>query len=90
MARPVVVCLFGILILLSPFALTQNPPASDPQALAYASQSIAVVTGGTAINDITLTGNATWNQADSGSATLKALGTGESRMDLALSSGNPL
>ena len=62
-------------------------PASDPQALAYAAQSIAALTGGTVINDVTLTGNVVWLGTETGTATLKALGTGESRMDLALSSG---
>lgn len=60
---------------------------SDPQAVAYAAHSIAAMTGGTSISDVTLTGNVTWNGSDTGTATLKALGTGESRMDLALSSG---
>lgn len=63
-------------------------PASDPQALAYAAHSIAAMTGGTTVSDITLTANVTWNAgSDTGTATLRALGTGESRMDLALSSG---
>lgn len=68
-------------------AVGQNAPASDPQALAYAAQSMAAVTGSTNISDVTLTGSVTWNGTDSGTATLEALGTGESRMDLALSSG---
>jgi hypothetical protein len=49
---------------------------------------MAAVTGGNSISDVTLTGNVTWNSgADSGTATLRALGTGESRMDLVLSEG---
>jgi hypothetical protein len=64
-------------------------PASDPQALSYAAQSIAALTGGTAISDVTLTGSVTWNAgaSDTGTFTLRALGSGESRMDLALTSG---
>ena len=72
---------------LSALAVAQNPPASDPQALSYAAQSIAALTGGTSINDVTLTGSVTWNGNDTGNATLMALGTGESRMDLTLGSG---
>ncbi|HZC24822.1 MAG TPA: hypothetical protein VE866_15895 [Candidatus Binatia bacterium] len=69
-------------------AFGQTPTASSPQALAYAAQSIAALTGGNPITDVTLTGTVTWNAgADTGTASLKALGTGESRMDLALSTG---
>jgi hypothetical protein len=72
----------------SSFAQNQ-PPASDPQAVAYAAQSVAAMTGSTIINDITLTGTVTWyvGDTDTGTATLRALGTGESRMDLALTAG---
>lgn len=75
------------LFLLSITLTAQTPPPSDPQALSYAAQSISAMTGGTTINDVTLTGNATWSGNDSGTATLEALGTAESRMDLALSAG---
>ena len=69
-------------------ASAQNqPPASDPQALSYASQSITAMVGSVSINDVTLTGSVTWNGSDTGTATLRALGTGESRIDLALTSG---
>lgn len=78
--------LIAVLFLTS-LGIAQNPPASDPQALSYAANSIAALTGGTAINDVTLTGNVTWSGSDTGTATLTALGTGESRMDLALGSG---
>ena len=82
-----VVFIFALLILAGS-AVAQTQPPSDPQALSYASQSIAALTGGTSISDVTLTGNVTWNAgADTGSATLRALGSGESRMDLALTSG---
>ena len=55
--------------------------------MSYAAKSIAALTGGTGINDATLTGSVTWAGNDTGAATLMALGTGESRMDLALGSG---
>jgi hypothetical protein len=86
MAKPAAAIL--VVIVLLGCVSAQNVPSSDPQALAYAAQSIAALTGGTPIADVTLTGNVTWNaDADTGTTTLRALGTGESRMDLALSSG---
>ncbi len=74
-------------LFLSTFAFAQNPPASDPQALSYAAKSIASLTGGTTITDVTLTGSVTWAGSDTGTANLTALGTSESRMDLTLGSG---
>jgi hypothetical protein len=61
-----VLCLF----LVSPAFLSCQQPRSDPQAVAYASQSIAALTGGTSINDVTLSGTVTWNAAggDTGTA----------------------
>lgn len=75
----------------SRFVFAQSPPASDPQALSYASQSIAVLTGGAAISDVTLTGNViriAGSETDTGPATLLAKGTSESRIDLQLTGGN--
>jgi hypothetical protein len=86
MARLAVVWIF-VGITLTSFASTNQAPASDPQALAYAAQSFAAMTGGTTVNDVTLTGSVTWIGSDTGTATLMALGTGESRMDLALTGG---
>ncbi len=68
-------------------ALAQNAPASNPQALSYASQSIAAMVGSVSVSDVTLTGTATWNGSQTGTATLRALGTGESRIELALTAG---
>ncbi len=87
MYRLLLLALFVSIVVRPTSLLAQGPPASDPTALAFAAQSIAALTGGISISDITLTGNVTWNGTDTGSATLKALGTGESRMDLSLSSG---
>ena len=80
---------FALVGIPSLLVVGQNPPPSNPTALAYAAQSIAAMTGTTSISDVTLTGNVTWNGSgsDTGTATLRALGTGESRMDLALTSG---
>jgi hypothetical protein len=64
---------------------------SDPQALAFAAQSIAALTGGTAIADVTLTGNATrtvGSDIGTGTATFYGKGQNESRLDLNLSNGN--
>ncbi len=43
-----------LLLLLSYLTLAQNPPTSDPQALAFAGQSIASMTGGAATGLIQL------------------------------------
>jgi hypothetical protein len=90
MPRPAVVSMFFSVVFFTCFVSAQNqPPASNSQAVAYSTQSMAAITGGARISDVTLTGSVTWNggETDTGAATLRALGTGESRMDLALSSG---
>ena len=67
---------------------TNNPVlASDPQAISLAAQSIAKMTGGTTIRDATLTGSVTWNGTETGTATLKTSGLGETRLDLNLPTG---
>jgi hypothetical protein len=68
----------------------QNQPPSDPQAVTYATQSIAAMTGSITISDVTLSGTVTWNGSatpESGTATLMALGTAESSMNLVLPDG---
>lgn len=88
MSRLLLILLLGTAVVSFPILLgAQNPPQSDPQASSFAAQSIAALTGGTSISDVTLTGNVAWNGSDTGTATLKALSTGESRMDLALTAG---
>lgn len=79
-----------LILLLVSLASAQNPPQSDPQAVSFASQSIAALTGRNTISDVTLTGSVTWSGGSSpetGTATLLASGTGESRMSLILPSG---
>ena len=69
----------------------QKRPLSDPQALLYAAQSIVAISGGKQILDVTLSGRVTWTvgrEREMGTVTLWALSNGESRVDLALSSGN--
>ena len=65
-------------------------PASDPKAVALASQSMAAMTGGNRISDVTLTSNITWtvgSESQIGSGLMQAAGNGESRIDFQLSSG---
>src|ERR1700736_6784489 len=90
MAR--LVAVFSIVsIALTCLASTKTQTSvSDPQAVLYASQSIAALVGSAAISDVTLTGNVTWtagSATENGTATFIASGKGESRMDLSLSSG---
>jgi hypothetical protein len=85
-------CGFGLslILLLVSVASSQNPPQSDPQAVAFASQAMTALTNGVAVTDVTLSGNATWiagSDDETGSATLLEKGTGESRIDLNLSGG---
>jgi hypothetical protein len=78
------------LLLLSPSAPQQTAPASDPQAVALLQRSLAAQTNGTSIADVTLSAATTRNagsEGDSGTATLKALAAGGSRLDLTLASG---
>jgi len=58
---------------------------SDPQAVTLAVQSLAALTQGRPIADVTLSGTATWiagGDSFSGPVTLKARGAGQSRVDL--------
>jgi hypothetical protein len=89
-SRSIVVALAFLLFVFTDHALAQRQTTSDPQALAYAAQSIAALTGGTQINDVTLTGSVIWtagSDTESGTAKLKALGVTESRLDLMLTGG---
>jgi hypothetical protein len=73
-----------------PTRSVRKPSSTDQRAAALAAQSIAAMTGGATIADVTLTGNVTWtvgSDTETGAATLQALGPGESRMDLVLSKG---
>ena len=70
---------------------TNQVTSSDPQALAFAVKSVAVLTGGEPIADVTLTGTATRTAAsdiETGTVTLKALGTASSLIDFSGSEGN--
>jgi len=64
-----------LVFLTAAFVVAQTPPTNDPQALALAAKSIAALTGGTAVTDVTLTGVVTWSggETDTGVAALRAL-----------------
>lgn len=71
-------------------AQQQPVPPSQAQAVALATNALSALSGGQAISDVTLTGTATriaGSDVGSGTVTLKALGSLDSRMDLSLSSG---
>ena len=80
-----------------PFVLVCSPvfcraqvPQSDPTAVALANQAMSALTSGVSLSDITLSGNVNWtngSDSEAGTGTFLALGTGESRMDLVLSTG---
>ncbi len=69
---------------------TTPASANSTQATALLSQSAAALTGGVTLTDVTLSGTArriVGSDDESGTAVLKALATGESRMDLSFPSG---
>jgi len=87
---------FALAVLSCVFALPSSAQqvsttaTQNPQAVALATNSIAVLSGNVQIADVTLTGTATriaGSDVGTGTFTLKALGTLDSRMDLSLSSG---
>jgi hypothetical protein len=87
---------FGVplILLLASVASTQTPPPSDPKAVAFATQSIAALTNGTATADVTLSGNAIWTtgtNTESGTATATARQTwkvGSTRHSVAGTAGS--
>lgn len=89
MARIAAFTLFAIAVLSYSSSAQNQAPVSNPQAVTYAAQSITALTGSTTVSDVTLTGTVTWygGDTDTGTVTLRALGTGESWMDLALTAG---
>jgi hypothetical protein len=87
---------FTFVVLSLVFALPANAqqastvPAQNLTAISLARNSVAVLSGGVQISDITLTGTATrvvGSDTGSGTVTLNALGTTSSRIDLSLSDG---
>jgi hypothetical protein len=78
-------------LVLIPFSVrSQQAVVQNSQAVAFATQALAALTGTTPVNDITLTGTATrtaGSDVETGSITLRALGNPDSRFDLVLTSG---
>jgi hypothetical protein len=71
-------------------AQTTSPATTQPQASTLLAQSAAALMGSATVTDVTLTGNArriAGSDDESGTASLKAMAAGESRMDLTLSGG---
>jgi hypothetical protein len=82
--------LLAILLLPAKFAAAQA--GSDSQALTLAAQAQQAMTHGVAISDVTLTGTATQTAgswSNTGSATFKAKGTAESRLDFSAAGLHP-
>ena len=83
-----------VVFITAPWALAQSassaPVASDPQAVSLAKQSVAALTSGATIADVTVTANVistSGSDDENGTGTFSAKGTGESRVDLILSTG---
>src|SRR6266699_5536539 len=77
-------------ILLAAVITAQQLSTQTSQALPILQRSLGVLVGTTAINDVTLTGTVrrvAGSDDETGTAVLKALATGEARMDLGFSSG---
>ncbi|MGH9648081.1 MAG: hypothetical protein ACRD4E_14825 [Bryobacteraceae bacterium] len=90
MSRLFILVFVYIVLNVGSVAAGANSSTSDPKALLLASQSLKILTGNTAITDVTLTGTVTLiagPDTETGSATLLALGTGESRLDLTIADG---
>ena len=83
----------SILLSVATVAFAQQP-ASSPTALSYAAQSVAAMSGKSVVADVTFVGNVnTWmagSTTDSGTATLKIKGYGESRIDMQLTISSTL
>jgi hypothetical protein len=71
-------------------AAAANAPTSDPFAITLAQRSVAALTGGAPVTDVTLNANVIsifGSDNETGTGTLEAKGTSESRVDLSLSGG---
>lgn len=71
-------------------AFSQTLASSDPFAISLAQKSMAALTGGASVADVTLNANATsisGSDYQQGTATLEAKGTREARIDLSLPGG---
>lgn len=76
-------------VLTSGFCSAQTPAPSDPQALALVAKAIAALTAGLPVSGVTLKANAisiAGSDYFTGTATLQATGTDNSRVDLNVNS----
>src|SRR5258706_15535144 len=86
-------CMFRLAVVVFLFAsavcaVAASVPTSDPSAITLAQQSVAALTGGAPVADVTLKANAIsvlGSDGEIGTATLSAKGVSESRIDLSLS-----
>jgi len=91
--RPSVI-VFACLLSAAPLcaqSTSSTTATSDPQAVALLQKSLAALTSGTQITDVTLTGSAhrfAGSDDESGSATLQATALDDSRVQLSFASGN--
>jgi hypothetical protein len=70
---------------------TATPISSDPQAVSLIQRSLAVLSAGAPVADVTLSGTVrriVGSDDETGTANLEATALGDSRVDLALPSGN--
>jgi hypothetical protein len=80
----------SISFLLSISLAAQQTATSSPQAVLFLQQSLRALAGGQTLSDVTLSGTVrhiAGSDDDTGTIMLKALATGESRVDLILPSG---
>ena len=92
-ARPFLLVFAPFLVAAPVFAqsVSSTPTISDPQAVALLQKSLAAMTGGTAVTDVTLTGTVTVNQGTgtaSGTISMVATSTGQSKITVSLPSGD--
>src|SRR5260370_1330146 len=85
------VAVFLLLSAICSFAQVAQPtPSSDPLAVSLAQKSVAALTGGASVSDVTLNANVIsilGSDNETGTGTFTAKGLIESRVDLSLSGG---
>src|SRR5258708_28570481 len=87
-----VVLLLSVLVFTTSSSLfsQDQQPVSDPQAVSFVSQSLAAITAGTNVSDVTLNATAVWNVASltkTANPTLLAKDTGHIRIAITLNAG---
>jgi hypothetical protein len=90
MFRPLILVVFLTALVSSPIKAQTTAPARDPQALTLIASSLKALTGGVAVNDVTLQATASYvagSDEETGTATLTASGNQQSLVQLNLSGG---